>query len=72
MEVQLPLAKQVLQEVAPVPVVHPQLKRLTRRRRVLVEDKGVVLNRLQGDLQAICPGLLAITGAADNLWFLRF
>jgi transposase len=29
-----------------------------------------VLNRLQADLQAVCPGLLAITGEADNLWFL--
>jgi transposase len=29
-----------------------------------------MLNRLQADLQAVCPGLLSITGEADNLWFL--
>ena len=28
--------------------------------------------RMQADLQAACPGLLAITGQADNLWFLNF
>jgi hypothetical protein len=27
---------------------------------------------MQGDLQAVCPGLLEITGDAGNLWFLRF
>jgi hypothetical protein len=26
---------------------------------------------MQGDLQAVCPGLLEITGEAGNLWFLR-
>jgi len=26
---------------------------------------------MQADLQAVCPGLLAITNDADNLWFLR-
>lgn len=31
-----------------------------------------VVNRLQSDLHAVCPGLLAITGEADNLWFLNF
>jgi len=45
--------------------------RLTRRRRQLVEEKARVLNRMQCDLQAVCPGLLAITGEADNLWFLN-
>ena len=53
-----------------VPVENDKLKRLTRRRRQLVGEKGRVLNRLQADLQAVCPGLLAITGEADNLWFL--
>ena len=42
-----------------------------RRRRQLVGEKGRVLNRLQSDLQAVCPGLLSITGEADNLWFLK-
>jgi transposase len=68
----LPLAKDVLQEVAATPEENDILKRLTRRRRHLVREKGRVLNRLQSDLQAVCPGLLEITPDAGNLWFLRF
>ena len=68
----LPLAKDVLQEVAAPPAENEKLKRLTRRRRQLVEDKVRVLNRLQADLQSVSPGLLAITGDVDNRWFLRF
>src|SRR6202162_5282405 len=68
---QLRVARDVLQEVAPVPLENDQLKRFTRRRRQLVGEKGRVLNRLQSDLQAVCPGLLSITGEADNLWFLN-
>ena len=68
----LPLAKRVLQEIAPVPEANRILKRLSRRRRQLVKEKIAVVNRLQSDLQAVCPGMLAITGSADNLWFLRF
>ncbi len=68
----LPLAKGVLQEVAATPKENEVLKRLTRRRRTLVNEKSRVLNRLQGDLQAVCPGLLAITNDADNVWFLNF
>jgi transposase len=59
-------------QVVAAPPEHEQLKRLTRRRRPLVNDKVRVVNRLQSDLQAVCPGLLEITGAVDNLWFLRF
>ncbi len=68
----LPLAKDVLQEVAATPEENAILKRLTRRRRHLVREKGRVLNRLQSDLQAVCPGLLEMTNDAGNLWFLRF
>ncbi len=68
----LPLAKDVLQEVAAPPAENEKLKRLTRRRRQLVEDKVRVVNRLQADLQSVSPGLLAITGNVDNRWFLRF
>lgn len=68
----LPLAKEVLQEVAPVPPENDKLKRLTRRRRQLVNEKVRIANRLHADLQAVCPGLLAITKDVDNLWFLRF
>lgn len=67
---QLGVARDVLQEVAPVPAENDKLKRLTRRRRQLVIEKGRVLNRMQADLQAVCPGLLAISAAADNGWFL--
>ena len=67
----LPLAKDALQEVAATPVENEILKRLTRRRRRLVNEKARVLNNMQGDLQAVCPGLLEITGEAGNLWFLR-
>ncbi|MDH3601275.1 MAG: IS110 family transposase [Candidatus Tectomicrobia bacterium] len=68
----LPTAKDVLQEVAASPEENAILKRFTRRRRHLVREKGRVLNRLQGDLQAVCPGLLEMTNDAGNLWFLRF
>jgi transposase len=68
----LPLAKDALQEVASTPVENEILKRLTRRRRRLVNEKARVLNNMQGDLQAVRPGLLEITGEASNLWFLRF
>ena len=68
----LPLAKDALQEVAATPLENEILKRLTRRRRRLVNEKARVLNNMQGDLQAVCPGLLEITGDAGNLWFLRF
>jgi transposase len=67
----LPLARGVLQEVAAVPVLHQQLKRLTRRRNQLVDEKVRYIGRLQSDLQAISPGLVSITGSIDNLWFLR-
>lgn len=67
----LPMAGDVLQEIAAVPAVHQQLKRLTRRRDQLVGEKVRYLGRLQSDLQAVSPGLLGITGALDNRWFLR-
>lgn len=68
----LPVAKDVLQEVHATPQENEILKRLTRRRRRLVNERVRVLNNLQADLQAVCPGLLEITGEAGNLWFLRF
>jgi transposase len=54
------------------PLENEILKRLSRRRRRLVNERVRVLNNLQADLQAVCPGLLEITGDAGNLWFLRF
>lgn len=68
----VPTARDVLQEVEAVPEANRMLKRLTRRRRALVNEKTRVLSRLQSDLQAVCPELLGITQDAENLWFLRF
>jgi len=68
----LRLAKGVLQEVGEVPPENEKLKRLSRRRRVLVEEKIRVMDRLQADLQAVSPGLLSITKNVGNLWFLHF
>ena len=68
----LPLAKDVLQEVGVIPVENQMLKRLSRRRRRLVNERVRVLNSLQSDLQAVCPCLLTMTNDAGNLWFLRF
>jgi transposase len=62
----------VLQEVAATPPENDQLKRLTRRRRQLVNEKVRIVNRLHADLQAVSPGLLGISRQVDNLWFLRF
>lgn len=68
----LPVAKDVLQEVRATPKENEILKRLSRRRRRLVNERVRVLNNFQADLQSVCPGLLEITGDAGNLWFLRF
>jgi transposase len=68
----LPLAKEVLQEVTGTPPQNEVLKRLTRRRRRLVNERVRVVNSLQADLQAVCPGLLEITNDASNQWFLNF
>lgn len=68
----LPLAKGVLQEIAATPSVNDKLKRLTRRRKALVEEKVSLLSRLQTDLRATCPSLLAQTRDVSNRWFLNF
>jgi transposase len=68
----LPLAKEVLQEVCATAPENEVLKRLSRRRRRLVNERVRVVNNLQADLQAVCPGLLEITGEASNQWFLNF
>ncbi|MCP5109411.1 MAG: transposase, partial [bacterium] len=68
----LPMAGEVLQEVMATPEENNVLKRLSRRRRRLVNERGRVANALQADLQAVCPGLLEITRDVGNLWFLNF
>jgi transposase len=67
----LPTAKNVLQLVAEPPRENQMLKRLSRRRRRLVNERVRVVNNFQADLQAICPSLLALTGDAGNHWFLQ-
>ncbi len=69
---QLPLAKDALQKVVVAPLVNDKLKRLSRRRRQLVNDKVRVVNRLHSDMHAVCPELLAITNNVSHLKFLRF
>ena len=68
----LPLARQVLQEVVASPEENDILKRLSRRRRRLVNERVALVNALQADIKSICPELLGITGDVQNLWFLRF
>ena len=68
----LPLTKNALQEVAATPVENTQLKRYTRRRKQLVWERVRAVNRIQSDLHAVCPSLMAITGNVDNIWFLNF
>ncbi len=68
----LPIAKKVLQEIKPANSINAKLKKLTRRRKQLIEEKKAITNRLNSDLQAEAPDLKAITKSVDNLWFLRF
>jgi len=72
MDEHLPLSRGTLARVCEVPEENEKLRRLSRRRRELVQEKVATLNRMQADLAAVCPELLGITGSADNLWFLRF
>lgn len=68
----LPLAKNVLQEVFAIPQVNQELKRLTRRRKRLVNERVSYINTLQSDLRALSPGLVEITKDVKNVWFLNF
>ncbi len=68
----LPLAADVLQEVMARPEENDILKRLTRRRRRLVNERVGLTSVLQSDLQAAAPGLVEITREVANLWFLNF
>ncbi len=68
----LPMAGDVLLEVMATPEENDILKRLSRRRRRLVNEKGRVINAMQADLQAAAPGLSRITQDVANLWFLNF
>jgi transposase len=69
-QAQVPLAKRIVQEVREVPLANSKLQRLTRRRRQLIAEKVRIVNRMQAELHAACPGLLAITRSASSRWFL--
>ena len=62
----LPMAGDVLQKIAATPEENNVLKRLSRRRRRLVEERTRLGNALGADLQAVCPGLLEITREVNN------
>lgn len=68
----LPASKQVLQEISPFDHTNTRLKKLTRRRKQLVQEKIALINRFSTELQSVAPDLKSITTAVDNLWFLRF
>jgi transposase len=70
LQTQVPLAKGIVHEVCEAPAANAKLKRLTRRRRQLLSEKVRIANRMQAELQAVCPGLRAITIRADSRWFL--
>lgn len=68
----LPMTDDVLQEVHISQVIHPQLKKLTRRRKQLIKEKLSLCNRLSSDLSAMAPELRALSKTIDSLWYLRF
>ena len=64
--------KESLQQVPVIGEIEMQLKRISRRRRQLVNEKVILLNRMQADLQSVCPGFLETIKKADALYVLRF
>jgi transposase len=66
------VARDALQVIVETPAVNDKLKRLTRRRKQLVNERVRLVNRFQADLQAVCPELNNITGDVTNVWFLNF
>lgn len=65
-------AKESLQQVPAIGEIEIQLKRISRRRRQLVQEKVVLQNRMQADLQSVCPGFLDTIKKVDTLYVLRF
>jgi transposase len=68
----LPASKKVLQEIMPFDDINTKLKKLTRRRKQLVQEKVALISRFSTELQGVAPDLKLMTTAVDNLWFLRF
>ena len=70
-----PFMDQVKESLQPVPTISEiemQLKRLSRRHRQLVNEKVILQNRMQADLQSVCPGFLATIKKVDAIYVLRF
>ncbi len=67
----LPLAKNCLQRVEQANQINVQLKRYSRRRRRLVDEKVRLKGAMHSDLQAISPELLAMTKNSEQIWFLN-
>ena len=70
-----PFMEQVKESLQIVPIigeVEMQLKRISRRRRQLVQEKVILQNRMQADLQAVCPGFLDTVKQVDALYVLHF
>ncbi|MGE5423054.1 MAG: IS110 family transposase [Ignavibacteriales bacterium] len=64
--------KESLQQVPVIDEVEMRLKRISRRRTQLVHEKVMVQNRMQADLQSVCPGFLDSIKKVDALYVLRF
>ena len=65
-------AKESLQQVPVIGEIEMQLKRISRRRRQLVQEKVILQNRMQADLQSVCPGFLDSFKQVDAIYVLRF
>lgn len=64
--------KESLQTVPTIDEVEMKLKSISRRRRQLVQEKVILQNRMQANLQAVCPGFLDTIKQVDALYVLRF
>lgn len=64
--------KETLQYAPIIGKYEMQLKRISRRRRQLVQEKVIIQNRMQADLQSVCPGFLDKIKKVDALYVLRF
>lgn len=64
--------KESLQQVPVIGNIETKLKRLSRRRRQLVQEKVILQNRMQADLQSVCPGFLDFIKQVDANYVLHF
>lgn len=67
----LPLAKNCLQRVEKPNDINAKLKRYSRRRRRLVDERVALKGVMHSDLQSISPELLALTKNINQVWFLN-